>query len=166
MMEAARGGADYHTVRALGGSLLTAADVMPGVASLCRGLIVEPVFGDGPRVIVLGDPIADTAPDEIPGVRTLAEGTITINTGRESSSLTVTNRSQHVVNVSSHYHFYEVNPRMDFDRPAAYGKHLDIQAGRSVIWKPGEEKVVSLVPYGGHRVIDGFQLTPPPPHQQ
>jgi urease subunit gamma/beta len=166
MMEAARGGADYHSVRALGGSVLTPADVMPGVAALCRGLIVEPVFGDGPRVIVLGDPIPDPSAEDVPGARTLAEGSVTINAGREATALKVTNRSQHVVNISSHYHFYEVNPRMEFDRPAAYGKHLDIQAGRSVIWKPGEEKLVDLVPYAGRRVVDGFQLTPPPPDQQ
>lgn len=161
MMEAARAGADYQSVSQLGRTVLTATDVMPGVPALCRGLIVEPVFGDGARVIVLGNPIPD-ASEDAPGARLPGADPILINAGREVKRLSVTNRSAHTVNVSSHYHFFEVNRRMEFDRPAAYGKHLDIQAGRSVIWRPGETREVDLVPYAGSQVVDGFQLCPAP----
>jgi urease beta subunit len=67
-----------------------------------------------------------------------------------------------VINVSSHYHFYEVNPRLAFERPQAWGRHLDIQAGRSMIWKPGETHEVVLVPFAGAGIVDGFQGTAPP----
>lgn len=162
MMERAREGAGYQEVRSLGLSLLTPDDVMEGVPALCRGLTLEPMFEDGPRIIVLPDPIAGAPSAGAPGERLLAETPIELNAGRDVLTVSVTNQSDHVVNVSSHYHFYEVNPRMVFDRAATYGRHLDIQAGRSVIWEPGETKSVDLVPYAGDRVIEGFQGVPAP----
>jgi urease subunit gamma/beta len=162
MMERAREGADYQEVRNLGLSLLTPADVMEGVPALCRGLTLEPMFEDGPRIIVLPDPIAGAPAEGAPGERLLADAPIEGNAGRDVVTVEVTNGSDHMVNVSSHYHFYEVNPRMVFDRAHAYGRHLDIQAGRSEIWQPGETRTVSLVPYAGDRVVDGFQRVPPP----
>jgi urease subunit gamma/beta len=162
MMELAREGADYETVRALGLSVLTPEDVMPGVPTLVRGLVCEPMFEDGPRIIVLANPIEGETLAGSPGERVLLDEPITVNAGRDVVTISVTNGSDHVVNISSHYHFYEVNPRMEFDRAVAYGRHLDIQAGRSVIWNPGETKSVDLVPYAGDRRIDGFQLAPPP----
>lgn len=157
MMERARDGAPYHEVRQHGLALLTPADVLDGVPALLRGLAVECFFDDGPRIIVLAEPIAGAPATGTPGERLLADAPVTINAGRETRTLRVRNGSDHVVNVSSHYHFAEVNPRMQFDREAAFGMHLDIQAGRSVIWEPGEAKEVTLVPYAGRRVIDGFQ---------
>ena len=162
MMEKAREGADYATVRDHGLSILTPDDVMPGVPTLARGLVCEPMFEDGPRIIVLANPIPGEAPEGAPGERFLLDEPITVNDGRDVVTISVTNGSDHVVNISSHYHFYEVNPRMEFDRKAAYGRRLDIQAGRSVIWEPGETKSVDLVPYAGSQVIEGFQMVPPP----
>lgn len=166
MMERARGGADYQEVRALGGSVLAAGDVMDGVATLCRGLVVEPMFDDGPRIIVLANPIVGGPESSAPGEQILDDAPIDMNVGRDVVTLSVTNTSSHPINVSSHYHFYEVNPRMEFDRPRAYRRHLDIQAGRSVIWKPGETREVQLVAYGGSQTIDGFQLMPAPVEQE
>lgn len=162
MMEKAREGADYETVRNHGLGILTPDDVMPGVPTLALGLVCEPMFEDGPRIIVLANPIPGESLEGAPGERMLLDAPITVNDGRDVVSVSVTNGSDHVVNISSHYHFYEVNPRMEFDRAAAYGRHLDIQAGRSVIWEPGETKSVDLVPYAGSQVIEGFQLVPPP----
>lgn len=162
MMERAREGADYQEVRSHGLSVLTPDDVMPGVPTLCRGLTLEPMFEDGPRIVVLPDPIMGESPVGAPGERFFADTPIEINAGRDVVTVEVTNGSDHVVNISSHYHFYEVNPRMTFDRAATYGRHLDIQAGRSVLWEPGETKSVDLVPYAGDRLIEGFQQVPPP----
>jgi len=163
MMELAREGRGYSEVTEFGQRLLTTADVLPGVAVLARGLVCEPMFDDGARIIVLADPIAgeDT---ERPGARFLAAEPITVNAGRDVVTLIVRNGSNRVVNISSHYHFYEINPRMEFDRDASYGRHLDIQAGRSLIWEPGETHHVDLVRYAGDGYIDGFQLVPPPIH--
>lgn len=161
MYERARDGWDYERVRAHGQGLLTAEDVLPGVPTLLRGLACEPVFDDGPRIIVLAEPVRETAADP-PGRTAFAAEPVTLNAGRPTLTVTVTNGSDHVVNVSSHYHFYEVNARMEFDRPPTYGHHLDIQAGRSVIWAPGETRQVTLVPFAGGRVADGFQMRDAP----
>jgi len=162
MMERARDGWSYAEVREHGLAVLTPDDVLPGIPALVRGLTCEPVFDDGPRIIVLADPIPGGGGDQAPGERLLAETPIRINEGRDVVTVSVTNGSDRIVNISSHYHFYEVNPRMRFDRAATYGRHLDLQAGRSVIWEPGETKEVALVPYAGRQVVEGFQLVPPP----
>jgi urease subunit gamma/beta len=185
MMELARDGASYEAVRARGGAVLTEADVLPGVPALLRGLRCEPQFDDGPRLIVLASPIApgaeasapggveaagpgeaapgEAAPGEAaPGEVVLAPEPIEINAGREVITIRVHNASDHVVNVSSHYHFYEVNPRLEFDRSLTWGRHLDIQAGRSLIWRPGETREVALVPFAGSGRVDGFQGAVPP----
>jgi urease subunit gamma/beta len=162
MMELARAGAAWEEVRRFGLGILTADDVLPGVPELARGLTCEPMFGDGPRIIVLAEPIPVTANSGGPGERILRDEPITLNAGRDTITVTVRNGSDHHVNISSHFHFYEVNPRMEFDRRRTYGRRLDIQAGRSIIWKPGETKDVSLVPYAGARTVDGFQRTLPP----
>lgn len=162
MMERARDGWTYQQVRDHGLAVLTPDDVLRGIPTLVRGLTCEPVFDDGPRIIVLADPIPGPDAEQPPGERLLAEAPIRINEGRDVVTVSVTNGSDRIVNISSHYHFYEVNPRMQFDRDATYGRHLDLQAGRSVIWEPGETRDVALVPYAGRRVVEGFQLVPPP----
>ena len=91
-----------------------------------------------------------------PGEVRFAESPIVINEGRPVIRLTVRNTSTHTVQVSSHYHFYEVNRRLEFDREQAFGLHLDLPAGRSVRFAPGEEKEVALVPYAGRGVVQGF----------
>ncbi|KAI1079072.1 putative urease [Whalleya microplaca] len=80
---------------------------------------------------------------------------ITLNAGRRRVRLAVTSRGDRPVQVGSHYHFVEVNPKLDFDRAAAYGFRLDIAAGTSVRFEPGDTKTVTLVEIGGNRVIRG-----------
>ena len=74
---------------------------------------------------------------------------IALSEGRERRRVAVTSKSKRLVRISSHYPFWRVNPRLDFDRDAARGFHLDIPAGTTVAWAPNETKDVNLVAYGG-----------------
>lgn len=89
----------------------------------------------------------------IPGEYILAGTPITCNAGRPVTTVTVVNTGDRPVQVGSHFHFYEVNPRMQFDRTISYGQRLNIAAGTAVRFEPGEEKTVELVPYGGNRKV-------------
>lgn len=83
-------------------------------------------------------------------------GVIDINAGRRTITLTVENRGDRAVQVGSHYHFFEVNAGLTFDRRAAWGMHLAIPSGLAVRFEPGDEKDVELVEFGGRRIIHGF----------
>ncbi|GGI99504.1 urease subunit beta [Alicyclobacillus cellulosilyticus] len=93
----------------------------------------------------------------IPGERVLADEPIVCNPGKPVVTLEVTNRGDRPVQVGSHYHFYEVNDALVFDRSRAFGMRLDIPAGTAVRFEPGDTKTVHLVPYGGSRQVYGFQ---------
>ncbi len=93
----------------------------------------------------------------IPGEIVTAPGDITLNAGARAVTLTVANTGDRPVQVGSHYHFAEANPALDFDRAAARGRRLDIAAGTAVRFEPGQERDVSLVPYGGARRVTGFR---------
>lgn len=93
----------------------------------------------------------------IPGQIIAKEGEITLNEGLEVTVLLVANTGDRPVQVGSHYHFYEVNEALDFNREAAKGKRLDIPAGTAVRFEPGMERDVCLVPYSGSRKAFGFQ---------
>jgi len=93
---------------------------------------------------------------EAPGALRLAAGPVAINVGRRTVTLRVRSRSRWPVQVSSHYHFFEANPRLEFDRARAFGMRLDLPAGAGVRWEPGEEREVRLVEFGGRREIWGF----------
>ena len=91
----------------------------------------------------------------IPGEVITADGDLILNANRRSISLTVANSGDRPVQVGSHYHFAEVNSALDFDREAARGMRLNIPAGTSVRFEPGDEKRVTLVEYAGERVVLG-----------
>lgn len=92
----------------------------------------------------------------IPGEIIPAEGDILLNEGRETLTIRVANTGDRPIQVGSHYHFFEVNTALDFDRMAARGFRLDIPAGTAVRFEPGQTREVSLVAYGGARVVKGF----------
>ncbi|MEM9342839.1 MAG: urease subunit beta [Pseudomonadota bacterium] len=92
----------------------------------------------------------------IPGEVMCAEGEIELNAGREVVVLEVANTGDRPVQVGSHYHFADTNPGLAFDRDAARGCRLDIPAGTAVRFEPGQSREVRLVPYGGKRVVQGF----------
>jgi urease subunit beta len=92
----------------------------------------------------------------IPGEYILAKGNIIANEGRKTVTLTVVNKGDRPVQIGSHFHFFEVNRAMDFDRKPALGMRLNIPAGTAVRFEPGEEKEVELVEFGGDKKIYGF----------
>jgi urease beta subunit len=91
-----------------------------------------------------------------PGEILLGDGPIALNAGRETVEIEVENTSDHVIFVSSHFPFFEVNRRLVFERAKAWGMHLDIPAGDAERWAPGEVRRVRLVAFGGRRVLRGF----------
>ena len=92
----------------------------------------------------------------VPGEMTPGREEIIINEGRNTYTLKVTNTGDRAIQVGSHFHFFEVNKALKFDREKAYGTHLDIASGTSVRFEPGEEKEVDLVMVGGTERIFGF----------
>jgi urease subunit beta len=91
-----------------------------------------------------------------PGEIMPAEGEIELNVGREKRTLSVANQGDRPIQVGSHYHFYETNGALAFDRQAAYGFRLDIAAGTAVRFEPGQERTVQLVALAGDRRVYGF----------
>ncbi len=92
-----------------------------------------------------------------PGEYLLEEGEIELNAGRPTLTVAVTNTGDRPVQVGSHYHFYEVNAALDFERDPARGFRLDIPAGTAVRFEPGQSRTVQLVAYAGERNVYGFQ---------
>ncbi len=93
----------------------------------------------------------------IPGEKIIAKGEIELNAGAKTVSLKISNTGDRPVQIGSHYHFFEVNEALTFDRNQARGMRLDIAAGTAVRFEPGQERDVNLVPIGGDRKIFGFQ---------
>jgi urease subunit beta len=92
----------------------------------------------------------------IPGEMQIAEGTIELNVGRETVTLDVANTGDRPIQVGSHYHFYETNDALSFDRVLAYGYRLNIAAGTAVRFEPGQTRTVQLVKLAGDRKVYGF----------
>jgi urease subunit beta len=92
----------------------------------------------------------------IPGEIMVAAGDIELNAGRETVTLMVENTGDRPVQVGSHYHFYETNAALAFDRERARGCRLDIPAGTAVRFEPGQGREVTLIPYAGTREVHGF----------
>ena len=93
----------------------------------------------------------------IPGEMFIKDGEIELNAGRKTVTLTVTNTGDRPIQVGSHYHFFETNPALKFDRKKARGMRLDIAAGTAVRFEPGQTRDVQLVALAGKRVVYGFR---------
>lgn len=93
----------------------------------------------------------------IPGEYILKEEEINCNADAENSYVTVINTGDRPIQVGSHYHFYEVNDALEFEREAAYGKRLNVPAGAAVRFEPGDKKEVELIDYAGKREVYGFR---------
>ena len=152
MLEAARAGAGYADVEAAGLAAVAPEQVMPGVRELVDDVRIEVLLGDGARLVVLVDPLGRGAPPDASGpgaVLPAAAPAEDPTADRERRELTVRNTSSRAVRISSHFPFDRVNQRLEFDRAAAAGFRLDLEAGSSVRWAPGEKRTVTLVRFGG-----------------
>lgn len=162
LLYGARLGQSLAELMGRGSTLLTTDDVMPGVAALLGVLNVEAMFPDGPKMITVHEPVRpgrtavpDSA-DSRPGEIITPEAMVELNAGRRRVTLTVTNTGDRPVQVGSHFHFFEANAALDFDRAAAFGLRLDVPAGASARFEPGEAKQVTLVELGGDGVVSGL----------
>ncbi|MEW5990053.1 MAG: urease subunit gamma [Chloroflexota bacterium] len=149
MLEAARAGASFVEVEAAGRAAVRPDEVIPGVPSLVDEVRLEVLLGDGTRLVVLLDPLgAAAAEPDGPGALTPAEDALPDPTAElERRRLEVRSTSRRVIRVSSHFPFHRVNRRLEFDREAAVGFRLDLPAGASARWGPGEVRTVGLVRY-------------------
>jgi urease subunit gamma/beta len=148
MHMAARAGGSYDEVLAAGRRAVSGEQVLDGVGSLVSEIRVEVLLEEGSRLIVLRDALGPPGPDA-PGAVVAGEGDVELAAGRSRIALSVTNTSERPVRVSSHYPFWRTNARLAFDRGAARGYRLDVPAGASVRWAPGETRDVELVAFGG-----------------
>ncbi|GGL56877.1 urease subunit gamma [Planomonospora parontospora] len=158
--EAARDGARLAEAVEAGRAVLGPDDVLPGVADIVTEVMVEAVFDDGTRLAVVGDPIGGgSLGPGAPGAVTAAAREDAGPAGPavpDGVEVDVLNTAAVPISVTSHFHFFEVNPRLRFDRGAAYGRRLAVPAGSAVRFGPGESRTVRLVPIGGARVAVGF----------
>ena len=160
ILEGAREGRSVADLIGWGATLLTTDDVMPGVAAMLPILQVEGTVPDGTKLVTVHDPVRPgrvaVAPGPTPGEILPADGDIEINAGRRRHTLRARNTGDRPIQIGSHYHFFEANRALDFDRGAAFGMHLDIPAGTAVRFEPGEEKEVTLAAFGGTGEIVGL----------
>lgn len=161
ILEGARDGASVAELISFGSTVLNSDDVMPGVSTLLPMIQVEAVFPDGTKLVTVHDPIRPGAEpmDETvgqPGEIRAGDGVVELNAGREKTTLSVKNEGDRPIQVGSHYHFFEANKALDFDRAAAFGFRLDIPAGTAVRFEPGQEKEVTLCTFGGKKHLTGL----------
>lgn len=152
VIEAARDGASHSAALSAGLAAVSDSELLPGVGPLLTGIAVEAVFSDGRRLVVVDFESAD---DDVPGKVTRLEP-IAHTTNADSVSLVVVNESDIQISVTTHMHFFEVNPKLRFDRVTSYGRHLYIPAGEHVDFPPGVEVSVNLIPISGNRILIGF----------
>lgn len=158
VVEGARDGRSVADLMEAGAHVVTPAQVMDGVADMISDVQVEATFPDGTKLVTVHQPIRGAAkPAVIPGEVIPAAGEITINKGRTAINLKVINTGDRPIQVGSHYHFYETNAALSFDRSTAYGMRLDIPAGTAVRFEPGQSREVQLIPVAGERAIYGFR---------
>lgn len=160
LLMAARQGRPLAELMGVGAELLTTDDVMDGVAELMPVLHVEAMFPDGTKLITVHQPVRP-GKNPIPktvraGAIIAAPGEIELNAGKRTVTLKVTNTGDRPVQVGSHYHFFEANRALDFDRKAAFGMRLDVPSGLAVRFEPGQAKEVTLVEIGGRGEVSGF----------
>src|SRR3954468_499403 len=157
ILEGARDGKTVAELMAHGTQLLGEADVMEGVAELIAEVQVEATFPDGTKLVTVHQPIPSSG-RRIPGEVLVADAApIELNVGRETGTLEVSNTGDRPIQVGSHYHFFETNPALEFDRSQARGMRLDIAASPAVRFEPGQSRDVTLVALAGKKTIYGFR---------
>lgn len=160
IVEGARDGRTVADLMAYGRTLLSSDEVMDGVAALIPDVQVEATFPDGTKLVTVHAPILPGSQGEgspfLPGEIVCTAGTIELNVGRATLRVQVANSGDRPIQIGSHYHFFEVNPALHFDRAATRGFRLNIPAGTAVRFEPGQSREVELVAYAGARQVYGF----------
>lgn len=155
LLEKAREGMSVTELMQLGTKLLTADDVMDGVPEMIGEIQLEATFPDGTKLVTVHSPIKPNG-KVTPGEYFFDDDELVINEGKDTVEINVTNTADRPCQIGSHYHFFEVNKQLEFNRRLAWGMRLDIPAGTAVRFEPGETKRVRLVEIGGER--KGFGL--------
>lgn len=182
LLEFIRDGRSVADLMDLGRRFLGTRDVLDGIPEMVDEVQVEGTFPDGTKLVTVHRPIvaehgnhalalygsflAPPATEAAvgtpaaalagaPGAVLARDGAITLNEGRDAVAVTVANTGDRPIQVGSHYHFFETNRALAFDRRAAYGRRLDVPAGAAVRFEPGESRTVALVPIAGARVVRG-----------
>jgi len=156
ILEGARDGKSVSDLMVSATQVLSEYDVMPGIASMMEMVQTEATFNDGTKLVTVHNPIITSKKEIVPGEYLVDEGDIELNSNKESITIEVENIGDRPIQVGSHYHFFEVNAFIDFDRESAYGMRLNIPSGTSVRFEPGSQKEINLIPYSGKRYISGF----------
>tara|TARA_R110002033_G_scaffold137842_1_gene176935 strand:+ start:17527 stop:18207 length:681 start_codon:yes stop_codon:yes gene_type:complete len=157
ILECAREGKTVAQLMVDATKVLGEDDVMDGIASMMHMVQIEATFDDGTKLVTVHNPITTSKKAKIePGEYFVNEGEISLNENKELTTIQVENKGDRPVQIGSHYHFFEVNKELDFNRADAYGKRLDVPAGTSVRFEPGSSKEITLVSYTGKRYMSGF----------
>jgi urease subunit gamma/beta len=162
LLMAARAGRPLAELMGWGASLLTTDDVMPGVAELIPMIQVEGMFPDGAKMISVHDPIrpgTEAQPEDAasrPGEVITPDGEIEINVGERKASVAVLNTGDRAIHVASHFHFFEANKALEFNRAAAFGMRLDIPSGDTLRFDPGQSREVELTAIAGSGEVTGL----------
>ena len=157
VVEGARDGRSVSDLMQAGGHVLSAEQCMDGIPEMIHDIQVEATFPDGTKLVTVHHPIRGAASAEVPGTVTTLPGEIVFNEDLPRTLLSVANVGDRPIQVGSHYHFYEVNLGLTFEREKARGQRLDIAPGTAVRFEPGATREVVLVPLGGDRTVYGFR---------
>jgi urease subunit gamma/beta len=157
VVEGARDGRSVAELMEAGAHVLRADQVMEGIAEMIHDIQVEATFPDGTKLVTVHHPIRGAASADVPGAVVAKEGEIVFNQGAERVVLTVANTGDRPIQVGSHYHFFETNPALSFEREKARGMRLDIAPGTAVRFEPGSTREAALVPLSGRREVYGFR---------
>jgi urease subunit gamma/beta len=157
VVEGARDGRSVAELMEAGAHVVSADQVMEGVAEMIHDVQVEATFPDGTKLVTVHHPIRGAASTDVPGEVMAQDGEIVFNEGAERMVLTVANTGDRPIQVGSHYHFFETNPALSFDREKARGMRLDIAPGTAVRFEPGSTREVVLIPLSGKREVYGFR---------
>src|SRR5881227_3778058 len=157
VVEGARDGRSVADLMQAGAGVITREQVMDGVPEMIHDVQVEATFPDGTKLVTVHHPIRGASGAVKPGEVMTEAGDLVLNEGREAVTLTVANTGDRPVQVGSHYHFFETNAALRFERERARGMRLDIPAGTAVRFEPGQSREIALVAFAGNRTIYGFR---------
>jgi urease subunit gamma/beta len=157
VVEGARDGRSVADLMQTAARVISADQVMDGIPEMIKEVQVEATFPDGTKLVTVHEPVRGSHSTLKPGEVITAAGEIELNAGRAAITLTVSNSGDRPVQVGSHYHFYETNAALKFDREKARGMRLDIPAGTGVRFEPGQTRDVKLIAVEGERKIFGFR---------